>query len=190
VTFSLPEIIMCDTHKVYSMSFERGARMVIDCYRDLVGTVRGATSGRARLGQALALVGVLAFAGGYGLFVTGESLPYASERFWIYRTYAGAIAGLGIPAFLLGLVVALPDVGRNSYVALAGAVLCAAAILLFLLTYPDQWNVAGSPDYVVETVSVYGAGAMLCSAAGGGALNCHFENEDITGFIWGGSPGS
>lgn len=170
------------------MSFRRGTRMLIDCYRDLAVTVRSADYETARLGQALALGGVLAFVGGYGLFVAGESLEHASEAFWAYRTLAGAVAGLGLPAFLLGLVVALPDVGRNSYVSVVGVLLCSAAILLFLATYPDQWNVAGSPDYVIETVTVYGLGAMLCSAAAGGAVNCHFENEDVTGFVWGGPP--
>jgi hypothetical protein len=167
------------------VSFQSNARMVVDCYRDLANTVRSATRESARLGRALALVGIVAFVCGYGLFVAGESLQYASESFWTYRTYAGAIAGFGLPAFLYGLVVALPEVGRNSYVALVGALLCSAAILLFLATYPDQWNVAGAPDYVVETVTLYGLGAMVCSAAAGGALNCHFENEDVTGFIWG-----
>lgn len=161
-------------------------KMLADCYRDLVRTIRTTTYENARLGRALALVGVLSFVGGYGLFVAGESLEYASESFWTYRTFAGGIGGLGLPAFLLGLVVALPDFGRNTYVSLLGAVLCSAAIVLFLFTYPGQWNVAGSPDYVVETVTVYGLGAMLCSAAAGGAINCHFENENITGFVWGG----
>jgi hypothetical protein len=173
------------THKLSTMSFERGTRMLIDCYRDLARTVRTVTHEYGRLGQAVALVGILALLVGYGLFVAGESLEYASESFWTYRTYAGAIGGLGLPAFLLGLVIALPEVGRNTYVSLAGALLCTGAVLLFVVTYPDQWNVAGSPDYVVETVTLYGVGAMVCSAAAGGALNCHFENEDITGFIWG-----
>jgi hypothetical protein len=29
---------------------------------------------------------------------------------------------------------------------------------------------------------------MLRSAAAGGAVNCHFENEEITGFIRGSPP--
>ncbi|MFC6940957.1 hypothetical protein ACFQE8_13460 [Salinirubellus sp. GCM10025818] len=170
------------------MSFERHAEILIDCYRDLVGTIRSATYRNARIGQALALFGILAFLGGYGLFLAGESLGYASENYWTYRRFAGVLAGFGLPALLYGLVVALPDVGRNSYVSLAGAVLCSAAVVLFFGTYPERWNVAGSPDYVVETVTLYGLGAMLCAAAAGGAVNCHFEKESITGFIWGRSP--
>jgi len=169
------------------MSFDRHRKMLVDCYRDLAVTVRSATDRNARIGQAMALFGILAFLGGYGLFLAGESLGYASESYWTYRQFAGVFAGLGLPALLYGLVVALPDVGRNTYVSLVGVLLCSAAVALFFVTYPDQWNVAGSPDYVVETVTVYGLGAMLCSAAAGGAVNCHFENEDVTGFIWGGS---
>lgn len=172
------------------MSFERGSKMLVDCYRDLVRTVRTAAGGNVRIGKALALAGLLAFVVGYGVFLAAESVEYGTGTFWTYRTLAGGIAGLGLPAFLLGLVVALPEVGRNTYVSIGGALLCAAAIALFLVTYPDQWNVAGGPDYLVETVTVYGLGAMICSAAAGGAVNCHFENENITGFIWGDPPES
>jgi len=169
------------------MSFERHRKMLVDCYRDLVVTIRSVTERNARIGRAMALFGILAFLGGYGLFLAAESLGHASESYWTYRQFAGVLAGLGLPALLYGLVVALPDIGRNTYVSIAGVVLCSAAVALFFATYPDQWNVAGSPDYVVETVTVHGLGVMLCSAAAGGAINCHFENEDITGFIWGGS---
>lgn len=48
--------------------------MLVDCYRDLVETVRSATYRNARVGQAFALFGLLAFLVGYGLFLAGESL--------------------------------------------------------------------------------------------------------------------
>jgi len=170
------------------MSFERGSEMLVECYRDLGRRIRTASGENVRVGQALALVGLLASVGGYGLFLAAESVEYGTGAFWTCRTLAGGIAGLGLPAFLLGLVVALPEVRRNTYVSLVGSLLCAAGIVLSLATYPDQRNVAGSPDYVVETVTVYGLGAMLRSAAAGGAVNCHFENEEITGFIRGSPP--
>ena len=184
---SVPSRSLCESVTRY-ITCRSGA--VRRCWSSATATSGGGsgrrparTSGSGRR----ALVGLLASVGGYGLFLAAESVEYGTGAFWTYRTLAGGIAGLGLPAFLLGLVVALPEVRRNTYVSLVGSLLCAAGIVLSLATYPDQWNVAGSPDYVVETVTVYGLGAMLRSAAGG-AVNCHFENEEITGFIRGSPP--
>ena len=56
------------------MSFERHRKMLVDCYRDLVVTIRSATERNARIGRAMALFGILAFLGGYGLFLAAESV--------------------------------------------------------------------------------------------------------------------
>jgi len=53
---------------------------------------------------------------------------------------AGIVAGLGIPALMVGIVVVLPASRRERVGVLAGTVLCVAGVGLFTHAYPTRWT--------------------------------------------------
>lgn len=57
---------------------------------------------------------------------------------------AGVVAGLGIPALMLGVVFVLPASRRERLGVLAGTLLCVAGVWLFTRAYPTRW--AGTAD--------------------------------------------
>jgi len=76
------------------------------------------------------------------------------------RTLAGTLAGLGLPATLLGVFAVLPA-GRVTRAASAiGASVAVLGVALFRVAYPDQWFGAGDPLGLAAVV-VYFAGALV-----------------------------
>lgn len=76
------------------------------------------------------------------------------------REPAGVLAGLGVPAMLLGVVAVLPSSRRQGIGVVAGALLCLTGVGLFTWAYPWMWPPA-EPAYAFETSMVYFVGAML-----------------------------
>lgn len=76
------------------------------------------------------------------------------------REPAGILAGLGVPAMLLGVVAVLPSSRRQGVGVVLGALLCLAGVALFAHAYPWLWPPA-EPAMAFETSMTYFAGAVL-----------------------------
>lgn len=120
---------------------------------------------------------------GFGLFFGGVALGvlglvlFLIERgvagggaVWWLREVAFAIAALGLPAVLLGVVVLLPVDRGPLYVAGAGTLACLVAVAIFVSVYPRHWNVIGARDYSTLGVTVYAAGLVAVVGSTGAAL--------------------
>jgi hypothetical protein len=76
------------------------------------------------------------------------------------KLYAGATAGAGIPAMLLGVVVVLPAKTRTRLGVLAGTTLSMLGVALFWQVYPQRWTRTADP-FAFETMMLYGAGCAI-----------------------------
>lgn len=76
------------------------------------------------------------------------------------REPAGVLAGLGVPAMLLGVVAVLPSSRRQGVGVVAGALVCLVGVGLFVHAYPGRWPPA-EPSMAFETTMTYFAGAVL-----------------------------
>lgn len=117
-------------------------------------------------GIALASVGLL-------LFLWSATLPSDATRFWQLREIAITLAAVGLPAFVLSVVVLLPVSRRVEFLAGAGATVCLVAIGVFIWAYPSQWNVTRPADYSAQGISIYAGGLAGLVAATGSALVAH-----------------
>lgn len=153
----------------------------------LLEIVRSATHENATLGRALTTFGLVSVVGGVGFFAVTLTVPFEPGPLVTYQKLAAGLAGYGFPAFLYGLVIVLRGETWVTYVSLLGVLACALAVLLFLGTYPTQWDLATAPEYVVAGLGTYCLGAMLCSFGAGGAVGCPASDEE-DGFVWGDPP--
>jgi hypothetical protein len=112
-----------------------------------------ARSRRVSAGLALLAVGAL------GVAVAVAFVGVAGHK-TTAKSYAGVLAGLGIPAMLLGVVVVLPAGNRERIGVLAGTALAAVGVWLFWHTYPARWTRTADP-LAFETLSVYGLGCAV-----------------------------
>ena len=110
--------------------------------------------------------GVLLFAAG-GVMVLGgvvlATTPVGAE--WLglglygARELAGVLAGLGVPAVVLGVLQALPTRPFVRRVALVGGAVAAAGVAAFVLVYPGRW--LGTPESLTLPVAaVYTLGVV------------------------------
>jgi hypothetical protein len=76
------------------------------------------------------------------------------------KAYAGVLAGLGIPALLLSVVVVLPASTRKRLGVVAGSSLTVVGVWLFWEAYPTQWTRTGE-SIAFPTVMVYAVGAAV-----------------------------
>lgn len=137
-------------------------------YRRLVG--EPARERDVYVGFALFFGGIALGIVGLVVFLYGSGLDPAEPFFWQTREIALAAAFLGLPAFILSLVVLLP-VGRRTLLAAGGgAAVCLAAIGVFIAVYPQSWNVQVGPDYSAQGVALYAAGLAVLVGATGSAL--------------------
>jgi len=107
-------------------------------------------------GAALGFVGALAVLGAIALLAVAGDTTVA-------KRYAGLLAGLGIPALLLAVVVVLPASWRNRAGVVAGSALTVLGVGLFWHAYPTRWTGAADP-LVFETTVVYGSGGAVALA--------------------------
>lgn len=120
-------------------------------------------------GFGLFFAGVACAAVGMGIFLWSGSFPPSGDIYWQLREVAISLTMLGLPSFLLGIVVLLPVDRRARYVGILGWLVGLVAVGLFVANYPYNWNVGGS-DATATGVSVYAFAVVLSSAAVGAAL--------------------
>ncbi|WP_435117302.1 DUF7139 domain-containing protein [Halolamina sp. C58] len=105
-----------------------------------------------------ALGGLLAIAG----VVVGATTPLRSlTASW---EWAGILAGLGVPAAILGVFIVLPSGRRTRVAAVIGAALSLLGVALFAHAYPCQWvgtNCLGDRSLLTLPVALlYSAGII------------------------------
>jgi len=108
---------------------------------------------RALAGLALVGVGALAVVAALALIAAAGTSITA-------RNYAGIVAGVGVPAMLLGVVVVLPASRRNRLGVVVGTLLAGGGVGLFAHAYPEQW-VHAADSLAFETLLVYGFGCAV-----------------------------
>lgn len=137
-------------------------------YRRLVG--EPARERDVYVGFALFFGGIALGIVGLVVFLYGAGLDPAEPFFWQTREIALAAAFLGLPAFIMSLVVLLP-VGRRTLLAAGGgAAVCLAAVGVFIAVYPQSWNVQFGQDYSAQGIALYAAGLAVLVGATGSAL--------------------
>lgn len=107
-------------------------------------------------GAALGFAGALAVLGAIALVAVAGDATTA-------KRYAGLLAGLGIPAMLLAVVVVLPASWQHRAGVLAGSALTIFGVVMFWQAYPARWTGAADP-LVFETTVVYGLGGAFALA--------------------------
>jgi len=111
---------------------------------------------------------------GTGLFATGTlmtavALVAASTRVLVplgvgvlgARELAGVLGGLGVPAVFVGIFTVLPASDRERAVAAVGAAIAVVGVVLFWLTYPQQWITASADHLTLPVTIVYFAGLLV-----------------------------
>jgi hypothetical protein len=76
------------------------------------------------------------------------------------RRVAGALAGLGVPALMLGVIAVLPSSRREQVGGVLGTAVAVGGVGLFWRVYPERWVGAADP-LVFETTVVYFLGGGL-----------------------------
>ena len=132
-------------------------------------------------GFALFFGGIALGAVGLVVFLYGAGLDPAGDLFWQLREVALTAAFVGLPAFILSVVVLLPVGRRATLAAGGGAAVCLAAVGVFLATYPQAWNVQVGTDYSTQGIALYAAGlAVLVGATGSALVAQYLEHARAT----------
>ena len=119
-------------------------------------------------GIALAAIGLL-------LYLWSAAVEANSSFFWQLREIAIVLAMLGLPAFVLSVVVLLPVDRRAIQAGAVGGGICLVALVVFVYAYPSHWNVAGT-DYSAQGIAVYAGGlAVLVASTGAALVGYHLE---------------
>lgn len=119
--------------------------------------------------------------GALGLVVFLASVVADAALFWHLREVAIVLAVVGLPGLLLSVVILLPVATRAVYASLGGVTFCIVATGIFVATYPQAWNVAGT-DYSPLGITVYAAGLTVLLGSTGAALVAHhLERAQSTG---------
>lgn len=121
-----------------------------DVYEGDVGRV--ATRRQQVFGGALFLAGVTMMVGAIVSATTAIGVD-AFGRFGA-RWVAGILAGLGLPAVVLGVFTVLPANRGTRATAVIGAGIAVLGVALFSHAYPQNW-VTGAPLFALATTAVY-----------------------------------
>lgn len=76
------------------------------------------------------------------------------------KRFAGTVAGLGIPALLLGVVVVLPASSRSRLGVVVGTLVASVGVFLFRYAYPNRWT-RTAESLAFETAMFYGVGCAI-----------------------------
>ena len=110
-------------------------------------------------GIAVFVAGALAIVAAIVLATTPLSDAFGLEQTGTYRI-AGVIAGLGVPATLLGVVAGLPASRRQRIGVGVGALIAVAGVGLYWYAYPAHWTATDS-SLAFHTAVVYFFGGCL-----------------------------
>lgn len=124
---------------------------------------------RVTAGLGLFLGGLALGALALVVFLSSSALAVSDPAFWPAREAAFATAAVGLPVFLLGVVLLLPVDGRPAIAAASGGLLCLVAVLVFVWAYPTRWDLVRSTDATAPAVGLYavGLGAIAASTWSG-----------------------
>ena len=113
-----------------------------------------AGTGLVLCGAVLAVVAVLvATTDLFAEFVVGYADWGMSDHFAVVRA-AGVLAGIGVPATLVGVFIVLPAGRRVRAAAAISASLCLLGVVLFWYAYPQNWRY-GSDQLTLEVSAIY-----------------------------------
>mgnify|MGYP000645745332 CR=1 FL=1 len=116
------------------------------------------TSRRVSLGAGLFALGAAMVVGSIAVATTTLGAQFGFDRI-AARRLAGVLAGLGLPATVLGVFAVLPAGRTTRAASVIGASVTVFGVALFWVAYPDQWFGTGNP-FAAVTAVVYFAGAM------------------------------
>lgn len=136
-------------------------------YRRYLGKPAGKTD--VYLGFALFFGGLAIGVFGLVLYLASGQFPPEHSLYWQLRELAIVMAFVGLPAFVLSIVVLLPVDQRAVYAGVVGAAISGVAVAVFVTTYPQAWNVPGR-DFSPLGLSIYSGGLIVLIAASGAAL--------------------
>lgn len=124
------------------------------------GSVRGVVSRRRRaLAVAFFAAGVVM--SGVAILLTTTGLRSVAGLGVVEaREVAGVLAGLGLPAAVLGIFAALPASDETRAAATIGASVAVFGVLLFVYAYPSRW-LSTDPALTVGTVAIYTFGTLV-----------------------------
>lgn len=134
------------------------------------------------LGFALFFGGLTIGLIGLVLFLLSSGIGPTSMGYWQLREFAIAAALLGMPAFVLSIVVLLPVDARAVYAGAGGGGICLMAIGFFVTSYPEAWNVPGR-DHSPIGVTVYAGGLAVLVASTGAALVAYHLDRQSGGTV-------
>ncbi|PSP93696.1 hypothetical protein BRC91_08885 [Halobacteriales archaeon QS_4_62_28] len=126
-----------------------------DVYEGNVGRV--ASRRQQLLGTGLFVVGAAMVVGAIALATTTVGVQWLGR--YPARELAGVLAGLGLPAVLLGVFAVLPAPRSTRAAALIGASIATIGVVLFQYAYPYEW-VVGAPLLALATTAVYFLGVV------------------------------
>lgn len=115
---------------------------------------------RVYAGSALVAVGVVALVAAIVVGTASVNGLVGADGLVEAQGIAGVIAGLVIPALMIGVVVVLPASRRERLGVLAGAVLCLAGLALFTQYYPRQWTDGATPMAFPTMVTYFVGGCV------------------------------
>jgi hypothetical protein len=128
------------------------------------GRQREASTGRLYAGMALFLAGALLVVAGIVVATTGV-LRGDGTNLYDVRKYGGILAGIGVPAVYLGILIVLPADRETRAAAGIGAAVAVLGVALFAHAYPCQWSGAScapnAANLTLPTVGTYALGAMI-----------------------------
>ncbi|MDT3434804.1 hypothetical protein [Haloarcula sp. 1CSR25-25] len=127
-----------------------------DVYEGEVGRV--ASRRQQLVGTALFLAGTAGLVGAIALATTGVGGRYGLDAY-AARRIAGIIAGLGLPAVILGVFAVLPASRRIRLTAIGATGVAAVGVGLFQSLYPYNWT-SSDPLLALLTGCVYFAGIV------------------------------
>jgi len=150
--------------------------MLLDCYRSYIGDLENVTAIDVFVGGGLTGGGLVLALAGWAVFLWNETTTYGTGGFYTVRELSIVAAAIGIPLFLLGVVLMLVGTDRMTAVALSGVAFCLVAVMLFVVTYPNHWDAPAQFNAPLG-VSLYGLGAAALVFATGAAYSCRVTGK-------------
>jgi cytochrome c biogenesis protein CcdA len=112
------------------------------------------------------VLAMVLFAAGVTMGAVAILLTTTGVRSWVGlsvvegREVAGILAGLGLPAAMIGIFGALPASDETRAAAAIGASVSVFGVLLFVYAYPDRF-LSNEPALAVATVAIYTLGVLV-----------------------------